>query len=415
MSPDSFNQYHDAKFGEYSDWHPVLMAWLWSRFDSVYPGPAPMLLLHLVLYWSSWLLISLASRRWLRYGALLVPLLGFWPGLAYPLGQIWKDIAFATTMFFAWAYLLYVYAERRKLGWRGLGLVLLLSVYAVGVKTNGLVVLPFLFAFAAYLLADRNIRWKRVLALSIAMPILTLVAVSGIASRLKVIKTSPFQYTQTYDLLALSVKTGEVLLPEYITKKVGNTPDKLQPLYWVGGNNVLFYGAAGTMTTLDPGELADLRHRWQAALRKHPAQYWEHRWANFKELMRWRAATPAYIANPRIDDNQYGFSFSKNPFSNWLSSAPEKHPGMFFPWIYVGGLLFSSLALFAAAREHRFLVACVCASAIAFTLPHIFIAPASDYRYLYYVYFCSVAVVFFLLAAAAKRLLSGTSYLRRPE
>lgn len=365
-----------------------------------------MLLLHLALYWSSWLLITLASRRWLKHAAYFVPLLGFWPGLLYPLGQIWKDVAFATTIFFAWAYLFYVYASSRKLRWRGLWLIFALSIYAFGVKTNGIVVLPFLFAFVAYLMDRDAVRWKRLLLMSIAMPLLSSLAVSGITSRLNVLRTSPFQYTETYDLLAISVKTGEVLLPEYVTKRVGNTQDRLQPLYWVGGNNVLFYGAAGTMTTLDPGELSDLRQRWKSALRNYPALYWDHRWQNFKELLRWGATTPAYIANPRIDANDYGFTFSPNPFSKWLSSAPERHPRMFFPWIYLAGMVIASSVLLIVAREHRFLISCLAGSAIAFVLPHIFISPASDYRYLYYAYFCSVAIVFFLLAVLAGRLVN---------
>ncbi|KAA0181948.1 glycosyltransferase family 2 protein [Cupriavidus gilardii] len=406
MSPDSLAQYHDAKAGEYIDWHPVLMAWLWRQLDKIYTGPALLLVMHLALYWGAWLLISQASRRWLGYGAYLLPLLGFWPGLIYPLGQIWKDISFATTMFFAWAYLFYVYTTRLKFGGLEFVIVFLLAVYAFGVKTNGIVVLPFLFAFVGYLRNGNGgrARWNKVLAMAIAMPIFSALAVSGITSQLKVIKTSPFQYTETYDLLGVSVKSGDVLLPRYITTRVGDTTDKLRSLYFPGGNNLLFYNSAGNMTTINPDELSDLHGRWRAALVSHPLLYWEHRWQNFVELMRWGRDRPAPIAYPIIVENTYGFQFVPNSFSRLLVRVPERFPKIFFPWIYIFALLISSAILFVFAKQHRFLIACVVGSAAAFTIPHIFVAPAADYRYLYFVYFYSVLTVFFSLFVLIKQL-----------
>ena len=406
MSPDSLVQYVDAKTATYIDWHPVLFSWWWGKLDSIFPGPALMLFQSLILYWGAWLLIALASRRWLGRGSYLIPLLGFWPGLLYPLGQIWKDIAFATATFFSWALVLQAYAQVRKLRWYEVALLLGLSTFAFGVKTNGVTALPFLFAFFTYVQHGRKMIWRRMFIMPIIWTLAAVLIANALVPEARIKKTSPFQYTQTYDLLAISVKTGKILLPDYITNRIGNTLEKLKPLYWPGGNNLLFYNTAGNMTTVDPRELSDLRARWIDAVIHHPAAYWEHRWQNFVELLRWGAQHPASVAFPTIVSNEYGFAFKGNVFSDHLSSMPDRYPYLFFPWIYLATLLMGSVALLLVARDHRVLIFCFTGSALSFVLPHVFIAPAADYRYLYYAYFCSVICMFFAAALMGKSLYS---------
>lgn len=50
MNNDSITQYSQAIRGRYSDWHPPIMAWLWSWLRLANNGPGPLLLLHLALY-----------------------------------------------------------------------------------------------------------------------------------------------------------------------------------------------------------------------------------------------------------------------------------------------------------------------------------------------------------------------------
>ena len=47
MSNDAINQYAEAISGRYTDWHPAIMAWLWSLLRHIADGPAPHWLLHL--------------------------------------------------------------------------------------------------------------------------------------------------------------------------------------------------------------------------------------------------------------------------------------------------------------------------------------------------------------------------------
>lgn len=394
MSPDSFAHYLDVQNKTYNDWQPVLFSWWWEKLDRIYAGPALMLIQNLLLYWGGWVLLAIAIRRQLGRFAPIMVLLGFWPGILFPLGQIWKDISFATAMFFAWALVFYVYMLGRRMKWYELGIVLCVSLFAYGVKTNGITALPFLFAFMTYVQLGKQWQWKNIVATTLICTGVCVLGVKLLVPEDRIIHTYPLQYTQTYDLLALSVKTQQNLLPDYITDKIGKDQETLESLYFLGGNNTLYYNTVGNITIVDPKGIADLNLRWRNALLAHPAAYMTHRWGNFLELLRWGGDYPAYIAVPEIPQTKYGFVFSENKFSNVLSRLPIQYPQMFFPWIYLAALALSVVVILLLARQYVVPVICIVGSVLGFVFPHIFVAPAADYRYLYYTYFYSLALVF---------------------
>ena len=92
MSWDPVRQYGEALSGDVDDWHPPAMQWVWRQLIRVHPGPMPMLLLQLALYWSG--MVVLAGTAWKRgLTGLAWALLacGLWPlGLALT-GMILKD------------------------------------------------------------------------------------------------------------------------------------------------------------------------------------------------------------------------------------------------------------------------------------------------------------------------------------
>src|SRR6476661_200891 len=59
---DSVNQYAEATSGRFTDWHPPVMAWLWSKLRLVADGPAPFFVLQLAFYWSAMGAIADAVR-----------------------------------------------------------------------------------------------------------------------------------------------------------------------------------------------------------------------------------------------------------------------------------------------------------------------------------------------------------------
>lgn len=93
MIDDSRWQYQQALDGRYDDWHPPLMAWAWHWLSALTPGPAPMLLLQLLLYWGGIALVATAAaRRGQMWTALALGLVGWYPSALLFVGTVVKDV-----------------------------------------------------------------------------------------------------------------------------------------------------------------------------------------------------------------------------------------------------------------------------------------------------------------------------------
>jgi dolichol-phosphate mannosyltransferase len=395
MSNDSIIQYREARAGQFNDWHPVIMAWWWRQLDRIYQGPALFLIQNLLLYWGGWGLLANAVRRESGRYSYLVPLLGLWPALFFPLGQIWKDVAFATSQFLAWAIIINVFFWHRTPSWIERIILFLLISFSIGVKTNGIVVVPFIATFWLYV---EKIKYgARFAVFLVLITTLSAAVPYWIGRTLTVKHDSPLQYTQVYDLLAISVKSSQNLLPSYIEQRTQLSLAELKKIYVVGHNNDLFYGTTKDLVGLRaprPEDILDLRKAWLKAIKEFPLAYLSHRWENFLSLMRIGHPWAAYVASPIVVDNEFGIIFTPNSISSWLNKTPTEHPWIFFPWVYVLLMLASMTALFIERRINSIFLSITGAS-LAFVAPHFFIAPASDFRYLYYSYFCSIIIFVF--------------------
>lgn len=96
MIDDARWQYQQAVDNAYEDWHPPLMAWVWRRLMFIQPGPAPMLLLQLALYWLAiGLIASWAYRRGRPVLAVVAACAGWVPIPLALTGTITKDCLMA--------------------------------------------------------------------------------------------------------------------------------------------------------------------------------------------------------------------------------------------------------------------------------------------------------------------------------
>lgn len=402
MSPDSIAQYSEAKSGLYNDWHPPLMAWWWGMLLNLWDGPQPILIQNLLFYWGGWGLLAWWAKKRIGVLAIAIPLVGLWPGVSFPLGQIWKDIWFAVPLLYLWMMLLNIEEEDRKLSTTERFIGLFCIMLSISAKTNGIVSLPFLAFYWSTLeiKVGKNITGRRItftgalLLIGIGVPL-------AISTQLPIRNTNSFQYTQVYDLLAISVAENENFLPKYVKEKI-NSID-LADLYVIGNNNKLFYDSFGNLTTTNPQDLSELNSLWISTILSHPTPYVRHRWANFLSLLRFGEPHPATVAAPVIVDNKFGLVARANIFSSYLGETVNTHPWIYFPWIYM--VLFLNFAFFALLlkKNVRF-VALLSISTIAFVAPHLAITPGADYRYLYYAYICTIVLIVFCLVQLAAKI-----------
>ena len=155
MSVDSLFQLELVREGRYHDQMPILMTTLWRGLHTLVPGPAAMLMFHLLMYWGGLALIFRYARGplWLR--ATLVMMIGFFPGFFSIIGILWKDISMVSALLMSLGILLAIMRTGRRVLWLPLAVAL---VYAFDARSNSLgAVLPVLL-LAAYVLGGSTAR-----------------------------------------------------------------------------------------------------------------------------------------------------------------------------------------------------------------------------------------------------------------
>ena len=283
MSKDSIDQLVQGRSGSYHDWQPPVMSWLWGRLDRIVPGPLGMLVFHNLLFWGGvGLWIALIAPRWhIIVKCLLLLAVGFFPPIILLLSTIWKDVGMAAAFLFASALLLY--AERR----RSLA-ALLLSLpalwYGVAVRHNGAIAALPLTIYAGFiyfmLLAPQpalTSRWRMVAIAGSGISLLVLMLLLGSLATNRLtrrVSRFPIQQVLVHDVVAISVETGGVLLPNYLRSDlqqpgVGDlekiyTPDGVVPLF--GGDNTV----TRLKLTDNPSDIISLEQVWVKAVLSHP-------------------------------------------------------------------------------------------------------------------------------------------------
>ena len=232
MSPDSVDQLAQGRSGVYHDWHPPVMSWLWGRLDRVVPGPVGMLVFHNLLFWSGLgLWVALIAPRWnIIVKCFVLLAIGFLPPIFFLLSTIWKDVGMAAAFLFASALLLYA-EHRRSLA------VLLLSLpalwYGVAVRHNAVTAALPLAIYAGFIgitllvpQPSRLSRWRMVASVvsGIVLLMLMLVLSKAVTDRLtRNASRFPIQQILVHDVVAISIGTHSVLLPDYL-KSAPSTP-----------------------------------------------------------------------------------------------------------------------------------------------------------------------------------------------
>lgn len=365
-SSDTLEQYSQAASNHYNDWHPVMMAWWWHFLIYLHPGPLLLFIQNILLYWGSFLLLAIAFRKFYGNFSLIFICLGFSPNLLLQLPYILKDVVFMTGMAFSIALIIYIWTTNRSPKIWEHFVILILIFFTVAIKPNGLSVVPFV----AYLWACCFLKGRKPLYIfPIAICALTFLFYLGFNQVIPSIPTHRFQQQQIYDLIGISFYAHQLLLPDYlmnyqpalsieITEKI--FPHQLDSNWLVYGPYHLLLPPGNSQTTLS--NLSVLNHFWLNTILHHPVDYFFAKTKNFLMLIKFDYFSPQKIPNFFI--------------YNLL---------LFLPWLYcVLGIPIFWFGLKKAQKKIRAILISFVLIFYAFVLPHFFIVPASDYRYLYF-------------------------------
>lgn len=412
MSQDSVTQLHQARTGDYSDWHPPSMGVLWSVLDRIHPGPALMLALQLLGF--SFGALAVLMGAGLRSAGAAVGALTI---LLYPphlsnLVIIWKDIQFGTALLLGFGLALYA-LRTRSVGFGAAAF--LLMTYALSVRHNAP---PALIPFALLVghqaakapggpLRPWSQRSPRLMTLMVAAALLGVAILLSQVFTRSVIKGPPMYPVQQillHDIVAISIANDRSLLPDYLANEVRQgenlrriyTPDEIVPLFCCGGEPFRLN------TCHTPEKLNALRRSWWAAVSHDPLAYLRHRAAVAKSLF---AVGRRRVCLPYVDgitENSLGLTYKSNQLQRRFArlfdalSTTFVYRGWFI--VVMLGAVFALSVRRLGARHPSTLLS---ASGLLYALPYFFVATTCDFRMLWW---SSVALLTsFILHLAARR------------
>jgi hypothetical protein len=413
-SPDSLDQLLQAQRGVYSDGHPPIMAGLWSVLLRVTGTAETLYWVHLGLLMSAFVMFALAFWRSDLRGAvwLLLPA-ACNPAILNFIGVLWKDVGLAVSLAFCFACVALSRAARaRQIA--TLLVVLVGSFYAVGVRYNALPAVLPLFWLSLLPFFPRP-GWRRSMAVATIAIIGTgLLLVGGRLVSYQLLEAKRIHLEQAielFDLAAISVISGADVIPDE-AKRANFSSQALRAAYSPTSSTSLIFRPDPAISpplqlTENPQYLTIFRQAWEHAIINYPWTYLSHRGAVFASLLGIGRQTPFFAT---VDYGQQSASFEAGvdvlgdpavksidvgrpifgqrvaasllmAFINWVA----KHTYLLFGWAWLLVLVATFVAAIVLRKRPMAEVAIgLSASGLLYLLPYFFVAPSSDFRYLYW-------------------------------
>jgi hypothetical protein len=276
MSFDSAYAWWQARGGETISTTPPLIVLVWRWSDALLPGPGPLFLLHLLLFWSGLALLVRAPHAGPGRALAWIAFVAFAPVPWLLRGHVWTDVGLFSALLFAAGALACAQATQRR---RWLAAALPALFYATAIRFNAApAVVPFAL-WAAWLACggtrEPRPRGARV-ALSATALWLALIAGATFAGVQVQRRVALWPVAAIWDLAALSVASGQMLLPDFAVGPgldVGEVAAASRPWSITPLLRGTRHGIRDPFGDWSPGELAALRAAWFAAIRDHP-QAW---------------------------------------------------------------------------------------------------------------------------------------------
>ncbi len=397
VSYDSVAQWEQAISADYSDWHPPIMAWLWSWLSPQTLGPRALFVLQMALYWGAFLSVACALRE--RAGWVLAcALLPFTLNFSF---VIWKDVWMAIMFALSAASAIHALTATRR--WPWLTLAALALIGALLFRANALFAAPPLVWLAL------RAGWPKrpVLALLAAAPLSVLallIAQNSIHALTQPKPTYPSQFIMVDDLFWMSAERN--LLPAY----VGANPDQLKAGVQRCRATALYLCPElqfKRWITHDKGEYNQLRRKWREALLDDPRAYATRRWQTFALLMRSPSQAPYEIIQTyNYEPNPQALRFTPNlagrAVLGYVRISAQALPELFKPyfWLLIGGL---ALVIAFKRRANGDLSwpipLALAGSGVTYLLGYALASQAADFRYAYW----SIWAILFAVVALTRR------------
>jgi hypothetical protein len=384
MSPDSIDQYNQAKTNQYTDWHPPIMAWIWNKLLWIKDGPQPILFLTNIMYWLS---VFLIASKMKRLGLSLVYIfLSFSPPLINCIGVIWKDTLLFATLYFQCSLLYYfhdVKLNRIKTIMLFFSTVFLLYI-AVATRHNAAAAVAPLMSLPFFIIFKKN-KTPVFIFTGLVLTIIFFTINNKVNSHLCKQKSShPQQQLMFYDLLALSHTKNVLILPDYLKKKI--SLDTLRYIYSpCDGAMSVFFGL--DCIAKNEQQFDSLKLLWETEIIRNPSAFIRHKYQSFyclqtnSGLKTFAMIMPndkGITLNEKNMIRQYFIKITENKYADKLYSG----------WIYMFGcsviFVISLIHYRKVPNKQIQLVLFISLSGLLYSLAYFILSPCNDFRYHYW-------------------------------
>jgi len=374
---DSLAQHAQAVSGRYDDWHPPIMARLWSLFAD--HGPGAMLAFQLGAYWLGLGLLAAAlATRGRGVAACTILAIGVWPPLLGWQAAVLKDMQMSGALLAAVGVVGWWRLRGRPLPWPALVLAALLFGYALLVRANA----PFAVMPLIAMLLPRPRGLAR-LAVAFGGIVAALALAPLLNHGLMQAQRSGVERTQaTYDLAGIGVRSGDPAVGlSAATLAAMRAKGCVRPYFWDPlGEPRRCEALVASLHAAAPGTLYV---RLAGMILRHPFAYAQHRLAHLNSTERlwvpahWIGAAPPQASEP----NTRGFGEPGAAARRWQRLAAwliETPLG--WPIVWLVGAIAGLLCATRAQAADR-LAAALFTSALAIEASFAVISIASDLRY----------------------------------
>jgi hypothetical protein len=383
---DTLKQYGQMRSGAYDDWHPPVMARLWSMVDAAgLHGTAPLFVLQVALFFAGLGLFAAALPR-LRAGvwalaalALIIP--ADWQTAVVKDAQMVAALTAATGIV-GWYRL-----RSRPIPLLAVAGVAVLLAYALLVRANAVfAVVPLVCAWAHWGGLRRPIARA---ALLLAGAIAVLDVSPFVNHRLLGARASHVERVlPLYDLAGIAHFGGIPTLPRLsaVRWREAEAKDCYHADLWDAYGDAQQCGFVAEAVGLEGDRGAPVIGEWARAVATHPLAYACHRLGHFNATMRWLVPfdQPNAAAPPDSQPNHLGLGRHRDPVLDAVAAAVRVVVATPFGWPAVW--LAASLGLWwtAAATPRspeRDTALALVLSAALILLSFAVVSIASDLRY----------------------------------
>lgn len=400
MIYDAIRQYGQALSGHFDDWHPPAFEWLWRQWLPLATGPAPMLALQMLFYWSGFALLAAWAMRERRFAlAFAIAACALLPIPFALLGAVLKDSLMAGLLLTVTGLLAWSGRDERASAPRIVALLLLLV--AATLRFNAF------FAGLPLALALIPTRWRNTpirFTLAAAALLVPLLLAPPIANRLLRAERSGVELSLIiYDLGGITRYSGvDVFPPLGIANPVAVNAHCYSPVNW---DPYAWWGPEPCPIGFDvmrarlhaSGE--NPYRLWLRAIVAHPIAYAEHRLGHFNANTHFLISHDAQRPIPaQSDPNPWNEQVRPTPLFGAIDSLALSSAAWPVGWPVCWIALALGTLIVAPRLPSRRIVIPLAASSGLYGLGYALVSVASETRY--HLWTMSAAAIAAVIAAA---------------